>query len=500
VFRRRFLLPAAALLALALPAPASAIVHGAPADQGEYPAQGYLKIQTGPTTFESCGGTLVGSRQFLTAARCTTSSLGVKRAASSLTVFLGNVDLNGTLDEYAVTDNDKNDAFVRTSFQNDAAMLTLARPAPYAVTRVVSTDAADRALWAPDKLARVIGWGAFMSGNATTSDQLLEADVPVITDARCAGAYPTDTNPTQPDKFYADTMVCAADPLETSTDTAHDTCFGDEGGPLLVPDGGAFALAGIVSWRGSDCGNPQKPGVYTRIGDDPLNKWVHDRTPEADFGFDHAPRANEAVTLFSTSRYPPPGTGGDDFFDTFKWDLDEDGEFDDATGKRISHIYATPGGTVVGIEASNAEAGDKASAYFAFDVGPDPNAVPPALGQPPGATPPPPATTPRPAAPRLATISAAKRPKVRRGHFRIRVKFAKTAPRGTAVIEVFRGKRIIGIARTRVRRGATKRVNVKLTTTGRRLLRRSATKRLKVRVRVRVGRRALRSKTLTIRR
>jgi hypothetical protein len=89
---------------------------------------------------------------------------------------------------------------------------------------------------------------------------------------------------------------------------------------------------------------------------------------------------------------------------------------------------------------------------------------------------------------------------VSRGHFRVRVKFAKTAPRGTAVVEAFRGKRLIGIGRTRVKRGATKRVSVKLTTTGKRLLRRSATKRLKLRVRVRVGRRVLRSKTLTIRR
>jgi hypothetical protein len=65
---------------------------------------------------------------------------------------------------------------------------------------------------------------------------------------------------------------------------------------------------------------------------------------------------------------------------------------------------------------------------------------------------------------------------------------------------VFRGRRKIGIARTRVSRGNSKRVRVKLTSTGRRLLRRSATKRLKVRVRVRVERRQLRSKTLTLRR
>ena len=66
------------------------------------------------------------------------------------------------------------------------------------------------------------------------------------------------------------------------------------------------------------------------------------------------------------------------------------------------------------------------------------------------------------------------------------------------MIEVYRGTRRIGIARTRVRRGATKRVRVKLTPTGRRILRRADSKRLKIRVRVRVGRKLLRTKQLTI--
>jgi hypothetical protein len=102
---------------------------------------------------------------------------------------------------------------------------------------------------------------------------------------------------------------------------------------------------------------------------------------------------------------------------------------------------------------------------------------------------------------RLATISSARRPKVgRRGRFTIRVRFARTAPRGVAVIEVFRGKRKIGIARTRVLRGGEKRVKVKLTPAGRRRLQGSTTKRMKVRVRIRVGKQILRSKTLTLRR
>ena len=86
------------------------------------------------------------------------------------------------------------------------------------------------------------------------------------------------------------------------------------------------------------------------------------------------------------------------------------------------------------------------------------------------------------------------------GRFRLRITFAATAPRGTATIEVFKGTKKIGSATTRVRRGGAKRVSIKLFKAGRRLLSKSATGRLRVRVRVRVGRRVLRSKELTIRR
>ena len=199
------------------------------------------------------------------------------------------------------------------------------------------------------------------------------------------------------------------------------------------------------------------------------------------------------MTLTSTSRHPE----GADYFTTFRWDLDGDGDFDDATGKSVTTTFPTAGEHVVGIEASRA-GGDKATAYFAFNVGADPNAPPAPLAPPP--THPdaahggreargPPGDDPRGQAPE----GAARR-------FNISVRFARTAPAGIAVVEVFRGKRKIGIARGRVRRGGTRRISVKLTPTGRRLLARSATKRLKLRVRVRVGRSVLRSKTLTVRR
>jgi secreted trypsin-like serine protease len=489
--RRRLTLLAAAAVALALlsPATAAAIVHGRTVpENGIYPAQGVLRIDTDDTVpgYEAfCGGTLIGSRQFLTAARCTRDDFGDELPEGNFLVQLGNIERAPiSPDAYNVTKIDVAPGFAYATKQNDAAVLTLDHVANYEPMRVV--DSNETGLWAPGKVGRILGWGR-TSTAGTRASVLREADVPIIDDTRCEGVQGT--------LFDANVMVCAADPLGTSLTAAQDSCFDDWGGPLLVPDGGFFVLAGIISSRGTTCGDPAKPGIYTRIGAGALNTWVHGQTPEANFKFDHAPRANEPVTLTSTSRHPDGAT----YFTTFRWDLDGDGDFD-RSGRSVRTTFPTEGEHVVGIEASRA-GGDKATAYFGFDVGADPTTpTGPAAGSPLLNTPPPPAAIAEPAAP-LAAIASAKRPKVgRRGRFAIRVRFARTAPRGIAVIEVFRGKRKIGIARTRVLRGGEKRVKVKLTPTGRRRLKGSATKRLKVRVRVRVGSQILRSKTLTIRR
>jgi hypothetical protein len=473
---RRLLLPLAAAAALLAPSPASAIVNGTPVAAGAFPAQGSVGIDMNNNGFVDaiCSGTLVGSRQFLTAARCVTNSLGNPRSETRLTVRVGslaapddsltqNVAANDVPDPTEIAPN----GYVRSTGENDVAMLTLTQPIYTDLMRVV--DRGENALWTPGTSARVLGWG---EPDGDISDTLREGTVVRRADTDCGGG------------FDVGSQLCAA---STAPGGTGNPCPGDSGSPLLVPDGGSVVLAGVFS--GTACSTAGDPGRFARVGDDLLNTWVHDRTPEANFEFESGlqPRADVPFALVSTSH---PAKGAPDFT-TFRWDLDDDRDdaFNDASGKRIVVNFHEPGIHVVGIEAST-PGGDRTSARFAFDVLP---AASPEVATP-MTTVAPPAKQP------FATILAAKRPKVKRGHFAIRIRFARTAPKGTAVIEVYRGGRRIGIARTKVKRGATKRVRVKLMRSGRRALSRSSTHRLKVRVRVRVGRTILRTKRLTIQR
>ena len=488
------------LAALCCAAPASAatprIIGGSPAAEGEYPAQGFVEFNG-----FVCGGSLVSNRYFLTAGHCATDEgTATEVDASDFRVTLGKVDYNEfeATDRYDVADNDLNSQYALFGPTNaktpdhDVALLRLATPAPPTLEPLRLVEADETALWAAGKTATVIGWGVGPTNESGLSDNLLEATVPMVSDSGCTQAWGS--------MFHPLTMVCAGGGKT-------DTCGGDSGGPLMVTDGAFPVLAGLTSWGADPCAEPGTPGVYTRLGAPDLNAWVRARVPMARLSVsDAAPDPEEEVTFSVATTNPNIQP-----FTTFAWDFDSDGVADATTSDpTVTHSYPDDADVVARVTASRNGVLDTATDKVALRVGdppvsPTPTPTPTATPTP---TPPaqPPASAPRPvpvttaASGPLATILVSGRPRVRHRRFAIRVRFARTAPAKTAVIEVIRNRRVIGIARTKVLGGGTKRVRVKLTPRGRRLLSRSRTHRLTLTVRVRVGRQVLRSKRVTIRR
>jgi secreted trypsin-like serine protease len=355
--KRHRLISAVAAVGLLVAAPAALgsdgdeIVGGLPASPGEYPAQGALIVETslGPAL---CGGTLISATLFLTAAHCI-DDFGQTVAPQGMFVYFGDVDLdepNPPENFFDVVMVDRHAGYDDPTHRNDLAMLMLDRPAPFAPMRVIRLD--ETAKWAAGTSARIIGWGA-TAFQGPTSPELLEADAPIRADAVCLA--PTSYG----SRFDPTTMVCAGD-------GSTDTCQGDSGGPMMVPDGPTFVLAGVTSW-GDGCADPDKPGVYVRLGAPALNAWVNGARPQASFSVT-PPHATQPVTFTSTSSNPE-GT-----FSIFNWDLDGDGAFDDAAGSTVTQTFASPGPVSIGLEAIQ-PGGDHAIARQTVTVNGLPTAV-----------------------------------------------------------------------------------------------------------------------------
>jgi secreted trypsin-like serine protease len=144
----------------------------------------------------------------------------------------------------------------------DITLLQLTRPSIKTPTKVAGSG--ERAIWNAGVSELIVGWGTTTEGGSTPN-HLQEANVPITTDAYCAGAYST---------FDATTMVCAGFPQG-----GVDTCQGDSGGPMFgkLADG-TKRVVGATSF-GTGCARPGQPGVYARVADSVLREWIRSQTP-----------------------------------------------------------------------------------------------------------------------------------------------------------------------------------------------------------------------------
>lgn len=262
----------ALVLLLAFPASAVAIVRGQPAE-GDWPFVGYLEYGRAEVENEegaTCTLSLVTPRHALTAAHCIEQDLeatGVDVPAALLTVVLGRRDKRdaGEGERIAVAAVTQHEGYDPAANVNDLALLELERPATAAPVRIAGPG--EEGLWAPGTAALALGWGF------EYFDQPLPPDVL-----------------NQGTLYVRDGTACPREGYEPRTDlcthggeAGTTVCFGDSGGPLLVPAPGGVRLVGVLSWMDFD-GDPCEPGswsFYMRIGEGPLREWLAQHVPEA---------------------------------------------------------------------------------------------------------------------------------------------------------------------------------------------------------------------------
>src|SRR5215207_7625636 len=259
--------------------PEPRVIGGSDATASQYPWQTAVvwdPAKVGGNDFDRqfCGGSLITPTIVITAAHCvynTDPEDDSQLDADDVDVILGRTTLTGSDGvEHNVSATAYQSNFNPITLQNDVGYLVLATSSAQAPIQIASVDEA--ALWDPDSLEEVTGWGATaVAGQGRFgSDTLQAATVPIVADSTCGSALVYGS------EFDDETMVCAGDMANGGV----DTCFGDSGGPMQAPVGdGIYRLVGITS-RGDGCAQAGKPGVYTRVAGSVLSSAIQSKIEE----------------------------------------------------------------------------------------------------------------------------------------------------------------------------------------------------------------------------
>lgn len=226
------------------------VVGGTEATPGDWPWMAALVDSQANDNYNGqfCAGMLIHPRYILTAAHCVEDL-----EPEDITAVLGLHRLDDTnFGSYNIIDIIVHPDWDWYTDDSDLALLVLEEPATGIETLPLITDGS--LLDDPGVVATGIGWGSINSDSPIFPFELQQVDLPIL------------SNDTVNASSSYNGQVTANMLAAGFMSGGKDTCWGDSGGPLIVPDGnGAYLLAGIVSW-GNGCAEPNFPGIYTRVG------------------------------------------------------------------------------------------------------------------------------------------------------------------------------------------------------------------------------------------
>ena len=238
----------------------SRIIGGTIANSKRYPFYTLVNVFASYSDEWFCGGSLIAPEVVLTAAHCLDSVVSAELWVNSTSFKYSEYEYFRKAIRFVVHP-DYNE---RTSF-NDIALIFLDAPV-VGVPLVLMNRNASFPGNNTRNLLTAIGLGVTQvnttnSNEDTYPDNLMEVSVKSTPVLACWKAYGTE--------LIKEFSICA------SEEGVGGVCYGDFGGPLLIPSSSVSKniQVGITSWgRASNCVAPNLPQVYTRVSY--YAKWV----------------------------------------------------------------------------------------------------------------------------------------------------------------------------------------------------------------------------------